>query len=207
MSTLENMPVLGSILAIIFMFLYTPLTMGFYTMIKEIDDGEVPTVDDLFNGFRHFGSLALLTIIYIICLIPLFLFFGIGAYLATDVSASAGDTNGNLIIGLVFLFLVISIYLFVSFILSPMLVVFHGKSAIDSLKLSFKIVNKNWWIIFLFLIITAIISLLGILGLIIGVLFTFPSMMAAHYYAFKDVTMMGVETEEDDILDHIVEEF
>lgn len=56
-----------------------------------------------------------------------------------------------------------------------------------AMKTSFKMVNKHWWQVFGLTIVAGLVSLAGVLGCCIGVLFTAPIGIAAMMYAYETI--------------------
>jgi hypothetical protein len=91
-----------------------------------------------------------------------------------------------IVIGLVFL-IVPGIYLAVSYYFAQYFIIFLGYDFWSAMELSRKIVAKNWWNIFGFVIVLALINVAGFLACGIGILFTAPATLCMSYVAFEDI--------------------
>ena len=56
-----------------------------------------------------------------------------------------------------------------------------------AMKTSFRMVNKHWWQVFGLTVVVGLVSLAGILGCCIGILFTAPIGIAAMMYAYETI--------------------
>ena len=74
-----------------------------------------------------------------------------------------------------------------------------------AMEASRKIISQQWFMYFLFGICMSFVVGLGMLGLIIGLLFTVPAGICMVFAAFRDIVGMPDDS-EDDILDHLIEE-
>ncbi|UYW02358.1 olfactory receptor [Flavobacterium agricola] len=74
------------------------------------------------------------------------------------------------------------------------LIIFANLSAFDAIVYSIKIVAKNPFNILLILIVSILVSLVGFIGLCIGIFFTLPILYSAYYVLYKNI--VGFEEEE-----------
>lgn len=210
---LSFIPFLGSIGQVLMSY---PLVVGFYIVANKIRNGQTTEFGDFFKGFDHFGPLAILMLIYIglmiVALIPFFVVMGnimmeiiplIGSNDISDAEEFLEIIMG-MNFGLVFLTLVPVIFLVTCYLWAPMFVVFYDMSPWQAMEASRKLIMKKWFIVFLFSFVVGFIGAIGVIGLFIGLLFTYPAMMCAGFAAFADVTQLG-EEEETNIEDHFVE--
>lgn len=79
------------------------------------------------------------------------------------------------------------IYLAVAYTFVNYLIVFRKMDFWPAMEYSRKIISKEWFSIFGFMIVLGLINLAGFLALGIGVLFTIPITACAGYAAFKDI--------------------
>ncbi len=80
------------------------------------------------------------------------------------------------------------IYLFVAWIFTFPLIVDRRLDFWPAMRLSLKVISKHWWKFFGFLIILALINLVGIAVFCVGLFITFPITFAALTYAYEDIT-------------------
>jgi uncharacterized membrane protein len=135
-----------------------PLTAGFYIVANKISKGEPYEFGTFFKGFDFFVPLLLYSLIA-------------GIFIALGMIA----------------LLVPGIYLAVAYTFAPLFIVFGKMEFWDSMELSRKMITKNWWNIFGFVLLLFLINLAGTLALFVGLLFTIPLTFCAVYAAFEDI--------------------
>jgi uncharacterized membrane protein len=197
-------PVVGSLLS--GLILAPALTVGFYAAGRKVDLGEKLELGDFFKGFDKIGDLALTALVsgllVLLSIVPgllLMAFSGLNLKNIEDPeSLLAGANVGLLALGGLLIFLSI-LFLAVSLTWSYPLVYFYNLKPMDAIRTSIKLVSKNWFMVFVFFIIVGILSGLGAVALLIGLLVTVPAMYLAQYAAFADVTQLnepdGAQTE------------
>jgi uncharacterized membrane protein len=140
-----------------------------------------------------------------------------GEYVNLDTFFSIFKTNhvGNLILAtLVSAFMIIlgficlilpGIYLAVGYVfVTPLIMFSDEKDFWKNMENSRKIIGRNWWGVFGWLIVVGIVAFFAtIFTLIIGLVIIIPWLQAVSYVAYKDV--VGFEEEEMSITDHLVE--
>src|SRR3990167_7751866 len=77
------------------------------------------------------------------------------------------------------------IILALGFIFSQYLVIDKGRGAIESLKESWRITKGHRWELFLFLLVLAVLNILGVLALLVGLLVSVPVTMLAVVHAYR----------------------
>jgi uncharacterized membrane protein len=140
------------------MAISAPLAVGFYIMADKINKGESRSFGDFFKGFDSF--------------LPLFL---------------VGFIGGIITLLCLCLLILPGIYIAVCYSFASLMVVIYKKEFWDALETSRKVITKNWWSFFGFLIVLGLINLLGVLCLIVGVFVTIPATACAIYAAFNDI--------------------
>jgi uncharacterized membrane protein len=135
-----------------------PLTAGFYIVAHKISKGEPYEFATFFKGFDFF--------------VPLLLWSLIGGIFIA--------------LGLVAL-IVPGIYLAVAYTFVPLFIVFGKMEFWDGMEISRKLVTKNWWDVFGFVLLLFLINLAGTLAFLVGLLFTIPLTSCAIYAAFEDI--------------------
>jgi NhaP-type Na+/H+ or K+/H+ antiporter len=147
----------ASVPAIGFIFVQ-PLAAGFLIAAFYLSSGKQIIFEDFFDGFKHFAGLFLFTLI------------------------------STLILFVAFLALFIpGIYLVVGYIFTPFYIVFARMDFWEAMESSRKLVHREWFSIFGFLIVLVFINLLGLLALGVGLLITVPLSYCALYAAFDDI--------------------
>lgn len=138
--------------------LSAPLAAGFYIVAQKTYKGENVEFSNFFDGFSKYGNLLLAS--FLVGLITVF--------------------------GLVLLVFP-GIFLSVALSFTSIIVIFTNKSGTDAINLSFKIILKNWFPMFGFLIVLSLINMVGALALGIGLFVTIPASIAAIYVAYEDI--------------------
>jgi uncharacterized membrane protein len=206
------------------------LIIGFAIVANKIDRDEPNTFSDFFGGFSKFGDLfltALLTgLLAILAALPGLAVFGYSVYnsiteLAADperLDTSSMDpsnpfgvysqvfslmSSGMGLVGLL-LILIPVIYITTSFLWAPYLVWFKNMRPWEAMQASRKLVAKNWWMTFFFVIVIGVIGALGFLLFCVGVLYTFPVIYVSQYAAFADITELNEDGDNEaaDVIDH-----
>lgn len=205
-------PFLGNILS---SYILGPaLLVGFFIVARKVDTGDRHEFNDFFGGFQYIGPLILATVvttlISLLAAIP-FILVNMGSLdamigMITDqqnIMEYFGDFRNNFAPWSLIL-LLFPIYFGVAYAWSSMFIVFHKLSFWDAMEASRIMITKKWFIYFIFSIVVGIIAVAGMLGLCIGMLFTFPAAMAMNYAAFADATQLDLEDGEMDIADHLI---
>ena len=85
---------------------------------------------------------------------------------------------------------------------APILVAFHGLSALDAMKLSFTACLRNILPFFVFSLISMILLILAAIPLFLGMIVMIPTMTASLYVSYKDIFDAGalpkVDGDQDD---------
>lgn len=144
--------------AIANMAISAPLGAGFFIVAHKINKNETHSFGDFFKGFDSF--------------MPLFL---------------AGLVGGLITLLCTLLLILPGIYIGVCYVFRSMFVVFYKNEFWDALENSRKVIKNKWWNFFGFVIVIALINLLGILCLGIGIFVTAPATICALYAAFDDI--------------------
>jgi hypothetical protein len=177
------------------------LFFGFHLVSYRISaKREIPPFNEFFNGFNHFSKIVVITLlVFVITLalfIPLILVFGIGTFwsVITASGMNSAETMRNAFAGLggtmIILFLITMLaylYLAVSLMFSSLIAVFHNVEAVDAMKLSWKVINKNWLMWIVMMIGLGIMLFVGALFCLVGLLFALPLYYCIVYAAFEDV--------------------
>lgn len=155
------------------------LTAGFYIAARQLDNNRELKLEDFFESFQLF--------------LPLFL---------------AGLVSGLLIAAGVILLVLPGIWLAVAVSFAYPIVVFSKQEFWDSIVLSIKIINRNWFHFFLFFIVLGLINMVGALLLGLGLLVTIPLTYLAIYYCFKDIVGFAKSEDEGGLNpeDHLVDD-
>ncbi len=149
---------IGSSIPLGALFLMQSLAAGFLLVAFYIVSGREIVFENFFDGFKYFAALLLFSLV------------------------------STLLIFVGFLALILpGIYLSVGYIFTPFFIVFRKMDFWQAMEASRKLVHPQWFSIFGFLLVLALINLLGFLALGVGLLITVPLSYCALYAAFDDI--------------------
>jgi len=189
----------GFILATLLVFIMSiipfcgVLALGnFYKICRKADQGEKVEAGDIFD-FTDFvvylKFIVLVFLVVILMMIPMqFTLFPV----LIAASEEGENINAALLAGGMGIWFFVYILLMIAFSVSlffvqPLISLYRVQSVREAYSLSWKLVKKNFLLIFLFTILVSIISQLGALACGIGLLFTIPIGICIKYAAYKDV--------------------
>lgn len=179
------------------------LVAGFYLAANKQEQGKSLEFGDFFKGFDYIGQLLLVAVIQAGLMIVLMIPIGIMMFMS--ISMMSGDETPFMMIGFVFLLMLPAVYLFISWGFAPFLIIFHKMEAWPAMEASRKIVSSNWFMFFLFSIVTSFITMLGFLALGFGILYTMPAAMCMYYAAFRDIVGLPESHTGGTLMDHLVD--
>lgn len=183
-----------------------PLLAGFYLTAHKVLKNEIIEFGDFFKGFDYFAQLLIqqlfIMLIMLVVMVPVFLLIFAGV-------AMTGSSSGQATLGILFFLLMIIVmigvfYVAISYSFAQHFIIFGNMQAWDAMEASRKIVAKNFFPVLGLGLLAGLINLVGALLCFVGLLFTLPATYAAFYVAFRDI-MQFDETEEEDILNHLVD--
>tara|TARA_R110002049_G_scaffold309086_1_gene516693 strand:+ start:2308 stop:3066 length:759 start_codon:yes stop_codon:yes gene_type:complete len=163
------MAVLMPVLMVGSMFVVLTLTAGFYRICKHKDFND-SSADSYFYFFRkpYLGRTLQLSFVSLGLMILGILTCGLGV-----------------------------IYLAVPFSLFPVFLAFDDElSALEIVKSSFALGNKNWLVIFGLLLVLGLLAELGVLLCLVGVLFTAMLSKVPAYFVYKEGVGFSTDTVE-----------
>ena len=131
---------------------------GIYLAFMRIEKGETVTVANTFDSIRD----VMVNLIIMSALKSLLISIGF------------------------LLFVIPGIYLTVSYIFSELLIVDRKMDPWEALEESRKMVTKNWFLYFAFLLTIAVINIIGLIPLGIGLLVTVPLSVTAIVLAYEE---------------------
>lgn len=178
------------------------LLFGYHLVSHAISANRViPPFGEFFGGFNKFGKIVVVTllsaVVYIILFLPFIFVVGTGVISSIFSASSSGNPTAvteamaGLFGGSAAIILMITIlamvYISVSLMFAMLIAVFHNEEPVNALKLSWKVINKNWFMWFAFAILFGLIVGFSILLLFVGLFFAFPFYYCSIYAAFEDV--------------------
>ncbi|WP_027001709.1 hypothetical protein [Hugenholtzia roseola] len=187
------------------------LYAGYYIVSFKISQEQNVEFADFFEGFKKGLPLGLYAIVstFIIALgaIPFaIMFVMVGVFSNPEVFTKTITDNpiflGLFVIASLF-FGIYALYISAMYLLAPYLITFSNLSFWDAMEISRKTMRKNMSIGILFLIVSFLINLLGVLALLVGLLYTVPLTLIAGY-VFYDILLqqngnIGAETNNSDM--------
>lgn len=174
-----------------------PLYGGLYYYYLGLIRGEARSIGDVFAGFsRNPGALVLGSLLT--SLIPLLILGALAGPWFTSVmaemqSARLSHTVPNIVppSGMTLLGIMVGslicMYLGIALFFTLPLIADRKLSAWSAMMVSLLVVSHQWFRVFFLSILAMIISMLGLIGLLIGVLFTIPIFIASMMYAYEDM--------------------
>lgn len=176
------------------------LTAGAYMYCHHLQRDKNADFETFFSQFtgnaQIFVVYLIYTLILYLCFVPFLLVLGVdimevvGASGAEVIASQYEDLNW-MAVPLILLPMVVTILL--SYALH--FVVFYKLSAVEAVTYSFKFCAKHFFPILGFLIVTFLIMASGILGIVIGILFTWHVIWPLSYESFRQFTnLTGFET-------------
>jgi len=174
-------PIAGVFVSLI---LQGPLMGGLNLFYIKLIRGETPTVGDAFTGFgknfwRLCGTMLLMMLLLYVWFIPVGVAVGLmdhnssAFWILVSVLGVAG--------------VVVAAYLAISFAFALALSADLELGPWDSLRVSRRVVSKRWFSIFGLFLVAGLLSMLGVVACIIGVLFTMPILYAVTMQAYEDI--------------------
>jgi uncharacterized membrane protein len=139
-------------------FLAGPLFAGFLIAAHRIDKGKELDFGHFLEGFNSFASLFL-----------------------TGIFTAILVTIGY------FLLVIPGVYLSVAYLFAIPFVYFGKKDFWEGMELSRKLISREWFSFFGFILVLALINFLGALAFGVGVFFTLPITACAIYAAYDEI--------------------
>lgn len=174
--------------------LFAPVTAGILQMAHNSATNEE---FDFSTAFMHYKSVYFKEIFLAAVLITLIssgISTGIEIIKLSDplsTSALILSGVGGLLSGLISFFALLMVPL----------IIFGKLNAIDAIKGSFLLVYKKFWLILLLSIVYGIFAMLGLFGLCIGILFTYPVIYSLQYIIYTSALPIETNDELDEIGD------
>lgn len=159
------------------------LTAGIWWYFIRRSRGEAVSISDLFAGFsRGFVQFVLLALFQFMLLLPLEL---AARHLGLAPGAEMPALNPVMIIPFL-VYTLITIYVITRWQFAHALVIDRGYSALDAIKLSWRIVGLRFWTIFGLGLVLGCLIMLGLMAFIVGAVLIAPMLFAAMAEAYED---------------------
>lgn len=199
---LAFVPIVGQIA---FQVLSPVFSAGFVVACRAIERGGEFELEHLFAGFRrHFGSLAIVGVIFMALVIVLLLvfamFFGfsiLAGFMAGDpeqaMAAVAASSLTMLLGALVCLALFIPVL--AAYWFAPALVVMHGMAPVAAMKESLVACVRNFIPMLIWSIVMTVVLVVASIPLGLGLLVAVPVMIASSYAAYRAIFTRDLEAD------------
>ena len=177
-----------------------PMMCGLYLALFQTRRGQPIEFGILFKGFDYFGDSVIATLIHmipiVVVFVPSYILFYVGLFVI--MGQKGGEPNPAALLGFFGFFavfwlvmMVILIALSVVFTFAYPLIVDRRLSGIEAVKLSIKAALANFWRLLGLLLMTGLLSFVGVLCCYIGVFFVMPVSFAAIATAYEQVFGLG----------------
>ena len=188
---LGAIPIIGILFSLTSMVISGPLMGGLFYLVLRVRRGEEVEIGDVFDGFRReFLQLFLVVLVQSI-LTALVALPGVGLALLAIFVGAKGQTPsvalGFLIAAAVLALLIPMLYLSVSWIMAPILVMDKHLEFWPAMETSRKMVGRVWLKVFVLIILAGIANIFGFIACIIGLFFTVPLGYTAMVCAYEDL--------------------
>ena len=175
-----------------------PMMCGLNLAFFKTRRGEPIEFGTLFKGFDYFGqsviAALLQTIPVVVIIVPAYILFYVFMFVSIAASGSSGDPNPAALFGVmamfgVFWLVVVAIIIIISigFIFVFPLIVDRKLSAIDAIKLSFRAALSNFWRLLGMVLLTSLMSAIGVLACYVGAFLVMPIAYASIAKAYEQV--------------------
>jgi uncharacterized membrane protein len=177
-----------------------PMMCGIYLALFNTRRGQPIEFGLLFKGFDYFGDAVVATLIHmvpiVVIVVPAYLLFYVGMF--GMMAATNGQPNPGAMLGLlgvfaVFWFVVMLavIVLSVIFAFAYPLIVDRRLSGLNAVKLSIRAGFANFWRLLGMLVLTGLLTFVGVLFCYVGAFLVLPISFAAIATAYEQVFGLG----------------
>jgi uncharacterized membrane protein len=184
--------VIGQAVPIILM---GPMLCGFYLSLFSVRRREPIEFGTLFKGFDFFGPSIVATLLHalpiVVVIIPTYLLFYASMFLAMS---QAQNDGGGAMLAVLSTFTIVIVVIFVAIMIISVgftfaypLIVDRRLNGLDAVKLSFKAGLANFWRLLAMMLLTGIMTTVGIGFCIVGMYLVLPISYAAIAAAYEQV--------------------
>jgi hypothetical protein len=175
-----------------------PMMCGLYLSLFKTRRGESIEFGTLFKGFDYFGQsvvAALLHTIPIIAIIvPAYLLFYVSMFVSMAAAGSGDEPNPTAFIGVMVMFglfwvvvMLVILVITIGFTFAYPLIVDRKLQGFEAVKLSFRAAFANFWRLLGMVLLTSLLSILGLMACYVGMIFVMPIGYAAIAKAYEQV--------------------
>jgi hypothetical protein len=178
-----------------------PMLCGLNLALFKTRRGEPIEFSTLFKGFDYFGQALIVALLHtipiMVIVIPAYILFYVS--MIVSVAAQGGnDPSPAPLFGVMAVFgifwlvvMIVIIVISVGFVFAYPLVVERKLKAMDAVKLSFRGALANFWRLLGMMLLTGLISVLGVLACYVGVFLVMPLVYASIAKAYEQVFGLG----------------
>ena len=178
-----------------------PMMCGLYLALFQTRRGQPIEFGILFKGFDYFGDSVVATLLHMIPLVVVFVPSYILFYVAFFVMMSqqrGSEPNSGAMLGFFGFFAVFWLVMIVLLILVSVvftfiypLIVDRRLSGVEAVKLSIRAAMANFWRLLGLILLTGLMSFVGVLFCYVGAFFVMPISFAAIATAYEQVFGLG----------------
>jgi len=187
--------IIGSLIP--FGILMGPMTCGLYLALFQTRRGQPIEFAVLFKGFDYFGDAVIAALLHylpmIVIIAPAYVLYIVGMFTMMGASQN-GEPNPAAALGFFGIFgviwlviMVLLVVLSVLFTFAYPLIVDRRLSGLNAVKLSIRAGMANFWRLLGMIVLTGLLSSLGVLLCIVGVYLIMPISFAAVAAAYEQV--------------------
>lgn len=176
-----------------------PMMCGIYLAVFQTRRGQPIEFGMLFKGFDYFGDAVIATLLHlvpvIVIFVPSYILFYVGLFM---IIPRNGEPNPGTMLGFFGLFaifwlviMVILIVLSVVFTFAYPLIVDRRLSGLNAVKLSIRATMANFWRLLGMLLLTGLMTFVGVLFCYVGAFLVMPISFAAIAMAYEQVFGLG----------------
>lgn len=177
-----------------------PMMCGIYLSLFQVRRNQPIEFSNLFKGFDYFSDSLIATLLHLIPMVvifvPSYILFYVGLFLVLP--RQGGEPNARTMLGFFGFFavfwlvmMVLLIIVSVAFTFAYPLIVDRRLSGLDSVKLSIKAARANFWRLLGLLLLTGLLSVVGVLLCYVGLFLVLPISFAAIAVAYEQVFGLG----------------
>lgn len=197
-----GMTVVGVLIGNVFPpVLMGPMMCGIYLALFKTRRGERFEFALLFKGFDYFGDAVIATLLHmipiVVVIVPTYILFYVGMFAIIGTSGN-GEPNAGAMLGLFGFFgivwlviMVLLVVLSVVFVFAYPLIVDRRLSGLNAVKLSIRAAMANFWRILGMLLLTGLLTFVGVLFCYVGAFLVMPISFAAIAMAYEQVFGLG----------------
>jgi|SRR5882672_4773172 len=179
-----------------------PMMCGIYLALFQTRRGQRIEFGILFKGFDYFGDAVIAALLHmvpiILVIVPTYILFYVGIFLTMATTTNNGEPNPAALFGFFgvfalffFVIMILVIVLSVVFTFAYPLIVDRRMSGLNAVKLSIKAALANFWRLLAMLLLTGLLTSVGVLLCYVGAFLVMPISFAAIATAYEQVFGLG----------------